>query len=116
VLAPTDDGATSRCFISTSFDETSHFESTIHDVQHVYRRLTGEVRPRGLGFRWSERRHLTGHKRMGLSSADSSGSNRAAALALLSMTLTARGLGRVHRTWTCQSRRSSGASSWLQCK
>jgi hypothetical protein len=43
VLAPTDDGAHSRCFISESFDETSHFETTMSDVQHVYRRLTGQV-------------------------------------------------------------------------
>ena len=44
MLAPTDDGAHSRCFISESFDETSHFETTMSDVQLVYHRLTGQVR------------------------------------------------------------------------
>jgi Rab GDP dissociation inhibitor len=38
---PLDDGTKDQCFISTSYDGTSHFESTSMDVLDVYKRITG---------------------------------------------------------------------------
>jgi Rab GDP dissociation inhibitor len=42
VRSPTDDGSTSRAFISRGYDATSHFESTIDDVLDMYTRITGK--------------------------------------------------------------------------
>jgi len=39
---PLSDGTKDKCFISTSFDATSHFESTCEDVAAIYRRITGK--------------------------------------------------------------------------
>lgn len=39
---PIDDGTTNKCFISSSFDETSHFEGDVEDMLELYRRVTGE--------------------------------------------------------------------------
>jgi Rab GDP dissociation inhibitor len=42
LYAPTDDGKESQIFISTSYDATSHFETTCLDVLDIFRRGTGE--------------------------------------------------------------------------
>jgi len=39
---PTDDGKVSQVFISTSYDGSSHFETTSLDVLDIYRRITGK--------------------------------------------------------------------------
>jgi len=39
---PTSDGRKDKVFITSSYDATSHFETTVQDVLDVYRRLTGE--------------------------------------------------------------------------
>jgi len=39
--APIDDGRKDQCFISTSYDGSSHFETTSIDVLDIYRRITG---------------------------------------------------------------------------
>ncbi|KAL5516022.1 hypothetical protein EMCRGX_G001278 [Ephydatia muelleri] len=39
---PTDDGKTSKVFITKSYDATTHFESTCDDVVEVYERVTGK--------------------------------------------------------------------------
>ncbi|XP_050436761.1 rab GDP dissociation inhibitor alpha [Adelges cooleyi] len=39
---PIDDGKESNIFISTSYDATSHFETTCLDVLDIYKRATGE--------------------------------------------------------------------------
>jgi len=39
---PTDDGTKDKCFVSTSYDATSHFETTCLDVMDIYRRITGK--------------------------------------------------------------------------
>lgn len=39
---PLADGRTDNCFISKSFDATSHFETTSLDVMDLYKRVTGE--------------------------------------------------------------------------
>lgn len=39
---PTDDGKESQIFISTSYDATTHFETTCLDVLDIFRRGTGE--------------------------------------------------------------------------
>jgi len=41
LLIPTDDGTKDQVFISTSYDGSSHFESTSDDVLDVYKRITG---------------------------------------------------------------------------
>jgi len=41
-LVPTDDGTKDKCFVSTSYDATSHFETTCLDVMHIYKRVTGK--------------------------------------------------------------------------
>lgn len=41
VLHPVADGIADRCFISKSFDATSHFESATLDVMSLYERVTG---------------------------------------------------------------------------
>ena len=40
-FAPLDDGSTDGCFVSKSYDGSSHFESVAEDVQSLYARLTG---------------------------------------------------------------------------
>jgi Rab GDP dissociation inhibitor len=42
IKAPLADGAADQCFISTGYDATSHFETTIDDVLDMYTRVTGE--------------------------------------------------------------------------
>ncbi|VEL25925.1 unnamed protein product [Protopolystoma xenopodis] len=37
---PTDDGRASRLFISSSYDATTHFETTCTDVLNIYERIT----------------------------------------------------------------------------
>lgn len=39
---PTDDGQKDRIFVSSSYDPTSHFETTCEDVMDIYRRVTGK--------------------------------------------------------------------------
>jgi len=39
---PTGDGLSDRCFISSSFDGTSHFEDDVEDMLSLYKRVTGE--------------------------------------------------------------------------
>jgi len=39
---PVSDGTSDGVFISTSFDSTSHFETTCDDVSDIYRRVTGK--------------------------------------------------------------------------
>ncbi|WOG97414.1 hypothetical protein DCAR_0416754 [Daucus carota subsp. sativus] len=39
---PTNLDASDNCFISTSYDATTHFESTVDDVIAMYRRITGK--------------------------------------------------------------------------
>mmetsp|Transcript_14426 Transcript_14426/g.56730 ORF Transcript_14426/g.56730 Transcript_14426/m.56730 type:complete len:438 (+) Transcript_14426:178-1491(+) len=41
-FAPNADGKDDQIFISTSFDATSHFETTCHDVMDIYTRITGK--------------------------------------------------------------------------
>eukprot|EP01090_Pellita_catalonica_P000967 TRINITY_DN106_c0_g1_i1.p1 TRINITY_DN106_c0_g1~~TRINITY_DN106_c0_g1_i1.p1 ORF type:complete len:440 (-),score=68.65 TRINITY_DN106_c0_g1_i1:88-1407(-) len=41
-MIPTDDGTEDNCFVSSSYDATSHFETTCLDVMSIYKRLTGE--------------------------------------------------------------------------
>eukprot|EP00752_Nemacystus_decipiens_P006824 g6126.t1 len=41
-LSPVEDGTADRCFISESYDATSHFETTAADVQSLYERVTGQ--------------------------------------------------------------------------
>jgi Rab GDP dissociation inhibitor len=42
VHEPLVDGTQDKCFISTGYDATSHFESTIDDVLAMYTRITGD--------------------------------------------------------------------------
>ncbi|XP_034943998.1 rab GDP dissociation inhibitor alpha [Chelonus insularis] len=41
-LEPTDDGQNNQLFISTSYDATTHFETTCLDVLDIFKRATGE--------------------------------------------------------------------------
>ncbi|CAL8098743.1 unnamed protein product [Calicophoron daubneyi] len=41
LLVPTDDGINSRIFVSSSYDASTHFESTCADVLSLYERITG---------------------------------------------------------------------------
>jgi len=41
-FSPTDDGAVSKTFITTSYDATSHFETATEDVVDLFKRLTGK--------------------------------------------------------------------------
>ncbi|XP_020631682.1 rab GDP dissociation inhibitor alpha-like [Orbicella faveolata] len=41
-FVPTDDGSKSKVFISTSYDATTHFETTCQDIVDIYKRCTGE--------------------------------------------------------------------------
>jgi Rab GDP dissociation inhibitor len=40
--SPVSDGSSDKCFISTSFDATSHFEKDVEDMLSLYKRVTGE--------------------------------------------------------------------------
>ncbi|OQS00988.1 rab GDP dissociation inhibitor alpha [Achlya hypogyna] len=42
-LEPIGDGLNDNCFISSSYDATSHFETTSDDVLSLYQRITGEA-------------------------------------------------------------------------
>lgn len=42
LLEPVDDGTKDQCFISSSYDATSHFETTSLDVLDIYKRITGK--------------------------------------------------------------------------
>ena len=42
IMAPADDGSKSNVFVTTSYDATTHFETTCRDVLNVYRRYIGE--------------------------------------------------------------------------
>jgi len=42
IYEPTTDGVADRCFISKSYDATSHFETAANDVLSLYERLTGQ--------------------------------------------------------------------------
>lgn len=39
---PIADGSEDNCFISSSFDATSHFENDVSDMLALYKRVTGE--------------------------------------------------------------------------
>lgn len=39
---PVADGSLDKCYISKSYDATSHFESTMDDVLDMYFRITGK--------------------------------------------------------------------------
>lgn len=39
---PTDNGTDSQVFVSTSYDATTHFETTCDDVLDIYQRVTGK--------------------------------------------------------------------------
>jgi len=39
---PVDDGLTDRCFISKSYDDSSHFKTAAEDVLDMYQRVTGK--------------------------------------------------------------------------
>jgi len=41
LMVPTADGLKDKCFITESFDPTTHFETAITDVLNVYERITG---------------------------------------------------------------------------
>ena len=41
LLEPVSDGRTDQCFISKSYDATSHFETCANDVLSLYTRITG---------------------------------------------------------------------------
>ena len=41
-FAPTNDSAADNCFISSSYDATSHFESVANNVLNLYKSITGE--------------------------------------------------------------------------
>jgi Rab GDP dissociation inhibitor len=42
LLEPVDDGKESKIFISKSYDDTTHFETTCDDVLHLFKCITGE--------------------------------------------------------------------------
>lgn len=42
IYEPTDDGSESKIFISSSFDATTHFETTCDDINKLYERIMGE--------------------------------------------------------------------------
>lgn len=42
ILVPNDDGKESKQYISTSYDATTHFETTCDDIKNLYFRVTGE--------------------------------------------------------------------------
>lgn len=42
VYEPVADGSSDSCYISKSFDATSHFENDCEDLLSLYKRVTGE--------------------------------------------------------------------------
>ncbi|KAI8476475.1 MAG: GDP dissociation inhibitor [Monoraphidium minutum] len=42
VHVPLEDGSKDKAYISTGYDATTHFETTVEDVLDIYRRITGE--------------------------------------------------------------------------
>ncbi|KAF3615915.1 hypothetical protein FXO38_34838, partial [Capsicum annuum] len=40
---PVNECSLDNCFISTSYDGTTHFESTVDDVLNLYTKITGKV-------------------------------------------------------------------------
>lgn len=42
VYEPIDDGSKSKVFLTTSYDATTHFETTCQDIMGLYKRCTGE--------------------------------------------------------------------------
>lgn len=42
LYAPNADGSADGVFISTSYDATSHFETTFDDINSLYKRVTGK--------------------------------------------------------------------------
>ncbi|XP_002739493.1 rab GDP dissociation inhibitor beta-like [Saccoglossus kowalevskii] len=42
ILVPIDDGKKSKVFVTTSYDATTHFETTCSDILDVWTRMTGE--------------------------------------------------------------------------
>lgn len=42
MMIPTDDGTQDKIFVSTSYDATSHFETTCIDILDLYKRVTGK--------------------------------------------------------------------------
>jgi Rab GDP dissociation inhibitor len=43
LLGPVNESSLDNCFISTSYDATTHFESTVQDVLAMYTRIPGTV-------------------------------------------------------------------------
>jgi len=41
LMEPVHDGSKDGVFISTSYDATSHFETTFNDINSLYKRVTG---------------------------------------------------------------------------
>lgn len=39
---PLDDGSANRCFITSSYDASSHFESSTTEILDIYKRIMGE--------------------------------------------------------------------------
>ncbi|KAL2537175.1 Guanosine nucleotide diphosphate dissociation inhibitor [Forsythia ovata] len=42
-FTPTNNSEDDHCFISTSYDATTHFESTVADVLAIYSKITGKA-------------------------------------------------------------------------
>jgi Rab GDP dissociation inhibitor len=42
LYVPIADGRSDHCYISKSYDATSHFETTTDDVKDIYKRITGK--------------------------------------------------------------------------
>ena len=42
LYVPNEDGTKDHCYISQSYDATSHFETTTDDVKDIYRRIMGK--------------------------------------------------------------------------
>jgi len=42
IMEPLEDGKKDRCYISKSYDATTHFETTCEDVLDLYKRITGK--------------------------------------------------------------------------
>jgi len=42
IFVPTDDGSTSKVFISKSFDPETHFQESCEDILNIYKRITGK--------------------------------------------------------------------------
>jgi Rab GDP dissociation inhibitor len=42
LYVPLNDGRDDHCYISKSYDATSHFETTTDDVKDIYQRITGK--------------------------------------------------------------------------